>query len=110
MRKEGALGSHGDFRVRRSQVLSALQWLKQTNRYYHGITIDDSALAKLPEDGGLAGVSTVTLPLDSDDHITDSTDAEDVPITLGTFVPKGAEETGRASRSETKHCFLPATQ
>ena len=89
VRKEGTLGSHRDFRVRRSRILSALQWLKENNRYYHAITIVDSALAKLPEDGDIAGVSTVSLPLDSDDHITDLADAEDDLNMSCTFVPVG---------------------
>ena len=35
VRKEGANQSHRDFRVRRSRVLSALQWLQTNNVYYH---------------------------------------------------------------------------
>lgn len=89
VRKKDALGSHRDFHVRRSRILSALQWLKENNRYYHTITIDDSALARLPEDGDIAGVSTVTLPLDSDDHITDLADVEDDLNVSCTFVPVG---------------------
>ena len=33
VRRQGAAGSHKDFRVRRSKVLTALQWLKQHNTY-----------------------------------------------------------------------------
>ena len=40
VRKEGASGSHKDFRVRRSRILGALQWLKQNNKYYSGISLD----------------------------------------------------------------------
>ena len=53
VRKEGAVDSHKDFRVRRSVVLMALQWLVQNNIYYHDVTIDHSVLALLPVDGEL---------------------------------------------------------
>ena len=43
--RKGASGSHKDFRVRRSKILCALQWLKQNNRYYQDITLDELALA-----------------------------------------------------------------
>ena len=68
------------------QKLSALYWLKQNNRYYMDITIDESAQAQLPEGGDLLGLSTITLPLDDDDHISDSIDADDTFMS-GTFVP-----------------------
>ena len=34
IRKEGAVGHHRDFRVRRSVVLHALEWLTMNNVYY----------------------------------------------------------------------------
>ncbi len=37
VRKEGAVDSHKDFRVRRSVVLMALQWLIENNMYYHDV-------------------------------------------------------------------------
>ncbi|MGJ8945966.1 DUF6570 domain-containing protein, partial [Salmonella enterica subsp. enterica serovar Kentucky] len=60
VRKEGASGSHKDFRVCRSKILCALQWLKRNNRYYQDITLDESALAQLPEDGDLSELTTIT--------------------------------------------------
>ena len=53
VRKEEATQSHRDFRVRRSIVLHALQWLLANNIYYRNIRIDPDALAVLPEDGDL---------------------------------------------------------
>lgn len=70
MRKEGAAGTHKDFRVRRSKILCVLQWLRTNNRYYQDVTLDEEALAQLPEDGELSVLSTVTLPLDDDDHVS----------------------------------------
>ena len=34
------VGTHYDFRVRKSVVLCALRWLKNNNKYYHEIKID----------------------------------------------------------------------
>ena len=45
VRKEDAAQSHHDFRVRRSRVLSALQWLQDNNIYYCSISISPDALA-----------------------------------------------------------------
>ena len=56
VRKEGATDSHKDFRVRRSVVLRALQWLVENNIYYRDITIDHSVLALLPTDGDLSNL------------------------------------------------------
>ena len=61
VRKEGANQSHRDFRVRRSRVLSALQWLQTNNVYYHNININPDALILLPEDGDLSGLTSVTI-------------------------------------------------
>ena len=64
VRREGNAGSHKDFKVRRSRVLCALQWLMQNNPYFHGISLDLAALALLPEDGELPGLSTDRLSED----------------------------------------------
>ena len=60
VRKEGANQSHSDFRVRRSRVLSALQWLQANNVYYRNVNISTDALALLPEDGDISGLTSVT--------------------------------------------------
>ena len=61
VRKEGGVQSHRDFRVRRSVVLRALQWLVANNIYYHNVHIDPSALALLPEDDDLSGLHSMTV-------------------------------------------------
>ena len=66
VRRQGAAGSHKDFRVRRSKVMAALQWLKQHNTYYHDIHIDESALAQLPVDGDLTALPSITLDDDQE--------------------------------------------
>ena len=45
VRREGAAGSHKDFKVRRSRVLQALQWLMENNPYFGEISLDYAALA-----------------------------------------------------------------
>ena len=62
VRKEGAGQSHRDFRVRRSVVQCALQWLVTHSKYYHAnhVHIDGSALEYLPEDGNLSQLTAVT--------------------------------------------------
>ena len=64
VRKEGANQSHRDFRVRRSVVHRALEWLVTHNIYYcaNQIHISQDALAVLPQDGNLSNVATVTTP------------------------------------------------
>ena len=49
--REGAAGSHKDFKVRQSRVLQALQWLMENNPYFRGVSLDHAALAQLPENG-----------------------------------------------------------
>ena len=85
VRKEGSDDSHRDFKVRRSVVLNALQWLKQHNKYYRDIDIDYAALNQLPIDRNLDGLATVedTLPDDEEQESTDDQDSHDVT----TFVP-----------------------
>ena len=66
VRKEGGVQSHRDFRVRRSVVLRALQWLV-ANIYYRNVHIDPSALALLPQDDDLSGLHSMTVDSPSDD-------------------------------------------
>lgn len=51
VRRSGQENTHTDLRVRREQVLAALEWLKANNPFYADITIDIAALSQLPEDG-----------------------------------------------------------
>ena len=64
LRREGAAGSHKDFKVRRPHVLQALQWLMENNQYFRDISLDHAALAQLPENGELPRLSAVTLAED----------------------------------------------
>lgn len=59
VRREGVDVSHHDFRVRRSVVLSALQWLMENSVYYQHINLDTHALTLLPEDGNLCGMFSI---------------------------------------------------
>ena len=49
VRKEGSADSHKDFRVRRSVVLRALQWLIVNSKYYHDVTINHDILVYVIE-------------------------------------------------------------
>ena len=51
VRREGAAGSHKDFKVRQSRVLQALQWLMENNPYIREVSLDHAGLAQLPENG-----------------------------------------------------------
>ena len=68
VRKQGAAESHHDFRVRRSVVLHALQWLLVNNVYYHNIAINHEALALLPEDGDFTGLCSMAVECSDDDE------------------------------------------
>ena len=73
VRREGANQTHRDFRVRRSIVHRALQWLVIHNQYYRslGITIDTTALEQLPQDGNVSDLVSVTQETSS--HTSTST-------------------------------------
>ena len=59
--------THRDFRVRKSVVDHALQWLLANNRYYLNVRINVDALALLPEDGNLNRLHCITLDSTIDD-------------------------------------------
>ena len=67
VKREGAANTHRDFRVRRSVVHHALQWLLANNRYYLNVRINVDALALLPEDGNLNSLHSITLDSTTDD-------------------------------------------
>ena len=93
VRKEGAAESHHDFRVRRSVVLCALQWLLANNIYYRNVRIDPDAIAVLPEDGDLTGLHSMTLESSDDDQELPSLqDVDPYNAHLArTFVPSSAQ-------------------
>ena len=76
VRKPGSTESHHDFRVRKSVVLSALHWLFNNNIYYRNISLDPNAIAGLPEDGDLPGLTCITLQSD-DTALHDHHDRDD---------------------------------
>ena len=89
MRQQNSSQSHHDFRIRRSKVVGALQWLLANNVYFRNITIDDQIVLSLPENGDLVNVPTITCPVDESDEPDPSTHAGD-PYTADlsrTFVP-----------------------
>ena len=53
---EGTVHSHRDFRVRKSVVHRALNWLVTHNQYYRSnhVHVDVNALEQLPHDGNLS--------------------------------------------------------
>ena len=100
VRKQGAADSHHDFRVRRSVVLAALQWLLANNQYYRSVQINSDTLALLPEDGNLTGLRSVTLDSVADDSEAPSVedvDPYDAHLS-GSFVPN---TTQRLTEEET---------
>ena len=60
---EGAVHSHRDFRVRKSVVHRALNWLVTHNQYYrcNHVHIDVNALEQLPHDGNLSQLTSITV-------------------------------------------------
>ena len=91
VRKEGVGNSHRDFRVRRSVVLRALQWLKQHNKYYHNIEISQAALSQLPTDGELTGLCTVNDTTVDEEEEHRRTD-DQIPHDVTTFIPAAARK------------------
>ena len=92
VRKERTNQSHHDFRVRRSLVHCALQWLIANNMYYRAnqVHIDQLALATLPDDGNLSNVFPVVIdnPTASDHDVPAAQDSEPNEAHLSTsFVP-----------------------
>ena len=60
---EDAVHSHHDFRVRRSVVHRALNWLVAHNQCYRSnhVHIDVNALEQLPHDGNLSQLTAITV-------------------------------------------------
>ena len=89
IRKEGADQSHCDFRVRRSVVHHALQWLVTNNIYYRAnhVHIDEDTLAQLPHDENLSNISSIAveIPTTSDQQMSED-DPYDAHLTRS-FVP-----------------------
>ena len=84
VRRQSANNSTGfrDFKVRHAKVARALCWLKENNRYYEDIIIDNEILQSLPVDGSIDDqLQNTEIVAEDLDH-----DEEDDVITR-TFVP-----------------------
>ena len=117
VRKEGANQSHRDFRVRRSVVHRALEWLVTHNIYYRAnqIHISQDALAQLPQDGNLSTVATVTQGEDEvtpaqvdesyDGHLTQSF----VPMAIRSMTEQEAARQSVQQRESGQSSSTPST-
>ena len=94
VRKEGSDNTHCDFRVRKLVILRALKWLKQHNKFYRNIEINQDALDQLPEDGSLSSLREVEM--DADDELelqtTDDPNIQDFASFVPVVVRKMTEE------------------
>ena len=86
VRRQGAAGSHKDFRVRRSRIFTALRWLKQHNTYYKDILINEAVLAQLPVDDDIT-LPSITLDDDQEPTVGEETEEPHSSHLPGTFVP-----------------------
>ena len=79
---EGAVHSHRDFRVRKSVVHRALNWLVTHNQYYRSnhVHIDVNALEQLPHDGNLSQLTSITVESDSTEPPATNTPATGPPV------------------------------
>ena len=86
VRKEGASQSHRDFRVRRSVVHRALQWLITSNKYYRAlhVQIDANVLAQLPQDGNLSDLTSITVESIDTEYPTTSSPSTQTSTTTNT--------------------------
>ena len=120
VRREGAGESHRDFRVRRSVVLTALQWLVTNNIYYHDVTINHETLALLPDDSDLTNLLAVHISSDQLETPPEQESQDDDPHSAylhTTFVPtttRGLTEQQRIQQSildpqNSQHANWPST-
>ena len=77
-----AVHSHRDFRVRRSVVHRALNWLVTHNQYYRSnhVHIDVNALEQLPHDGNLSQLTAITVENASTEPPATNTPATGPPV------------------------------
>lgn len=87
VRREGAGHSHRDFRVHRSIVLTALQWLIIKNVYYHDVTINHDTLALLPDYSDLTNLLALHMSSDQLEIPLQQNDDPHSAHLHSTFVP-----------------------
>jgi len=115
VRRNGAGQSHRDFRVRKSVVLTALQWLIANNPYYHDVTINRDTLTLLPDDSDLTDLLPVHVLPDELPEIVPQQDGDLDTLPLhSTFVPttiRGLTEQQRIEESilNPQHVNWPST-
>ena len=91
VRKQGVGETHKDFRVRRSVVLRALQWLIVNNKYYNDVTINHDTLSMLPNDSQLTNLVSISVSLDSVVETPGNQDSDPYNAYIpSTFVPATA--------------------
>ena len=118
VRREGVDQCHKDFRVRRSVVLAALQWLILNNPYYHDVTINHNTLELLPDDSNLTNLLPVYISQDESQEIPAHHDPDDNTVPLhSTFLPTTTRALTKQQRIEesilnpqnSQHISWPAT-
>ena len=87
VQKQGADGSHRDFRVRRHVVQSALEWLISHNLYYRNIALNRQILQDLPEDAILSELPTFTTSSQSANEPDCTTEDHTSDHLQGSFIP-----------------------
>ena len=92
VRRHGADNTHKDFKVKRQNVLTALQWLKLNNPCYKDIIIDMTSIASLPVDGVPAELISIHEDDDNDDNEVQSQTEDDVPKQTSSFLPNPMTE------------------
>lgn len=95
VRMEGT-AVHRDFRVRRSKVQDALQWLIGNNIYYRDVAISQTALDDLPLDGNIASLCACTATVSTGPTEAEIEDLQD-------FNPYNAQPTRTFLPGGTQH-------
>ena len=110
VRKEGSDNTHCDFRVRKLVVLRALKWLKQHNKFYRNIEINQDALDQLPEDGSLSSLREVEM--DADDELelqtTDDQTFRILPLLFRLWSGKLQKKRASGSQCRTANQLHPS--
>ena len=87
VRKEGDTNSHKDFRVRRSVVLQALQWLVANNTFYKDVTINHGVLDQLPVDAELTSLPVSRVSSSEEDILARQDEDPHDSYLVSTFLP-----------------------
>ena len=87
VQKQGADGSHHNFRVCQHVVQSALEWLMSHNLYYRNIMLDRQILQDLPEDAILSDLPTFTTSSSSSNKLGCTTEDYTSNHLQGSFIP-----------------------